>query len=125
MRDGNRGWILYDDSCGVCRRFVPFWEGTLSRRGFEFVPLQSDWVRANLNVGESELTDDLRLLLSDGSQIRGADAYRFAMKRIWWTYPLYLLAAAPVIRIMFDRGYRTFARHRYQISRLCGLPGAG
>ena len=125
MNGGLAGWILYDDTCGICRRWIPFWEGTLRRRGFGVAPLQSPWVRARLNVDADELTQDLRLLFSDGNQVRGADAYRYAMKRIWWAYPLYLVAAAPVTRGRFERGYRLFARHRYHLSRLCGLRGAG
>jgi predicted DCC family thiol-disulfide oxidoreductase YuxK len=35
-------WILYDDSCGFCRRRVPFWEKTLQKRGFEIAPLQTN-----------------------------------------------------------------------------------
>ena len=73
----------------------------------------------------SELTEDLRLLLSDGRRVQGADVYRFAMKRIWWAYPLYLFFVTPFLRSAFDRGYRSFARHRHQVSRLCRLPGAG
>ena len=75
-----KGWILYDESCGVCRRWVPFWEGALQRRGFAIAPLQADWVRARLQLSEAELLQDLRLLLADGSQVRGADVYRYATR---------------------------------------------
>jgi predicted DCC family thiol-disulfide oxidoreductase YuxK len=77
------GWILYDDSCGFCRRWVPFWENALRRRGFDIAPLQADWVRAKLEMNESERLQDLRLLSADGSQICGANVYRYATKRIW------------------------------------------
>jgi len=55
------GWIPYDDSCGICRRSVPFGEGALRRRGFDFGPWQADWVRAKLQLSETELLQDLRL----------------------------------------------------------------
>lgn len=119
------GWILYDDSCGVCRRWIPFWEGTLRRRGFGVAPLQAAWVGGKLQIDPLRLKEDLRLLLPDGRQIQGADVYRFAMKRIWWAYPLYLFSVMPLLKSVFDRGYRTFANHRHEISRLCRLPGAG
>jgi hypothetical protein len=77
------GWILYDDSCGFCRRWVPFWENTLRKRGFGIATLQADWVRQKLQLNENVLLQDLRLLLANGEQIRGADTYRYAMKRIW------------------------------------------
>ena len=115
------GWILYDDSCGFCRRWIPFWEGALQRRGFSIAPLQADWVRAKLQLSESELLHDLRLLLADGSQIRGADVYRYATRRIWWAWPVYLFSITPGLRKIFDWGYRTFAANRFRVSSACGL----
>lgn len=117
------GWILYDDSCGFCRRWIPFWESALQRRGFSIAPLQADWVRAELQLGESELLQDLRLLLADGSQIRGADVYRYATQRIWWAWPVYLFSVTPGLRNLFDWGYRTFAANRFRVSSACGLVG--
>lgn len=86
-----RGWALYDDACGFCRRWVPFWSGTLSKRGFAIEPLQSKWVQARLAAQPEDLLQDLRLLFVDGTQVRGADVYRYVMRRIWWAYPLYVL----------------------------------
>jgi predicted DCC family thiol-disulfide oxidoreductase YuxK len=117
------GWILYDDSCGFCRRWVPFWENTLRKRGFEIAPLQADWVKQKLQLNENDLLQDLRLLLANGKQIQGADTYRYAMKRIWWAYPVYLFSVAPLGRNIFDWSYGKFASHRYQISRACKIPG--
>ena len=117
------GWILYDDSCGFCRRWVPFWESALRRRGFHIAPLQADWVRKKLSLGEEELLQDLRLLLADGSQIRGADVYRYATRRIWWAWPVYLFSVTPGLRKVFDWGYRTFAANRFRVSAACGLKG--
>lgn len=116
-----RGWVLYDDSCGFCRRWIPFWSGTLHTRDFDIAPLQSDWVRERLNLPQDCLVRDLRLLLANDSQIEGADVYRYVMKHIWWAYPVFILAALPVFRQIFDFGYRTFARNRFRFSRACGL----
>ena len=119
---GPIGWVLYDDSCGFCRRWIPFWASTLRRRGFAIAPLQSEWVVQALNVPQEDLLFDLRLLLADGEQVRGADVYRHVMRRIWWAYPLYLLSKVPGVSQLFEWAYRTFARHRMQISASCGLP---
>ena len=116
-----RGWVLYDDSCGYCQRWIPFWESTLRRRGFAISALQAPWVSRTLRLGEDELVSDLRLVLADGRQISGADVYRYVMRRIWWAYPLYLVSVAPLFRRAFDWGYRTFADNRYRISRACRL----
>jgi predicted DCC family thiol-disulfide oxidoreductase YuxK len=117
------GWILYDDSCGICRRWVPFWETTLRKRGFAIAPLQADWVKEKLFLDEAARLQDLRLLLPDGKLISGAETYRYAMKRIWWAYPIYLLSIAPFGRKIFDWSYRRFAANRHQLSQLCQLPG--
>jgi len=118
-----RGWILYDDACGFCRRWVLFWAGTLRRRGFEIAPLQADWVREKLMLTEAELLRDVRLLLPGGGLIQGADVYRFAMKRIWWAYPFYLLSVAPLVKMLFDWAYRSFANHRHCVTRAGGRVG--
>ena len=117
------GWILYDDSCGICRRWVPFWEGTLRKRGFEIAPLQAGWVRERLCLNEKDLLQDLRLLLANGEQVQGADTYRYTMKRIWWAYPVYLFSGAPLGGNIFDWSYRKFATHRHRISSACKMPG--
>ncbi|MGA2684118.1 MAG: DCC1-like thiol-disulfide oxidoreductase family protein [Verrucomicrobiota bacterium] len=115
------GWILYDDSCGFCRRWIPFWAKTLQKHGFEIAPLQASWVGEKLQLDDKNLLHDLRLLLANGEQIQGADTYRYAMKRIWWVYPVYLFSIAPMGRDIFNWSYRKFATHRHQISRACKL----
>jgi predicted DCC family thiol-disulfide oxidoreductase YuxK len=115
------GWVLYDDSCGFCRRWVPFWADTLRKRGFAIAPLQSQWFREKMTGSEDDLLLDLRLLLADGRQVRGPNVYRHVMRRIWWAYPFYLLSIAPGLRSVFDWSYRTFARNRHRFSRACRL----
>ncbi len=118
-----RGWILYDDSCGICRRWVPFWEGALRRRGYAIAPLQAEWVRERLGMDDATLLHDLRLLLADGSHLAGADVYRHATRRIWWAWPVYLFSITPGLRMVFDWGYRNFASNRHRLSGACGLDG--
>ena len=107
---------------------VPLFRETLRKRGFAIAPLQSDWVRESLKISPDEtldhLRDHLRLLLPDGRQVVGADAYRYVMKRVWWSYPIYLLSVVPLLRNVIDWGYRTFARNRYWVAKACRLPGA-
>jgi predicted DCC family thiol-disulfide oxidoreductase YuxK len=115
------GWVLYDDSCGICRRWAMFLKNPLHRRGFEIAPLQAAWVIEKLHLNDADLLSDLRLLKPDGSQLCGADAYRYAMRRIWWALPLYLLSIVPGCRTIFNWCYRTFADNRHRISKTCGL----
>lgn len=115
------GWLLYDASCGICRRTVSFWESALRHRGFALAPLQEPWVRARLRELDVPPLDDFRLLLPSGELISGADAYRYVMRRIWWAYPAYALSLLPGVRSLFDATYRWVARHRHRVSRACGL----
>ncbi|MDB6025908.1 MAG: hypothetical protein JWM68_2131 [Verrucomicrobiales bacterium] len=74
-----------------------------------------------LQISNTALLDDLRLLLVDGVVVQGADVYRYLMRRIWWAYPLFLLACTPGLRQIFDGSYRAFARNRFRFSKACGL----
>ncbi len=116
--------VLYDDSCGFCRRWIPFWGNTLLRRGIGIAPLQAEWVREQVDEADEELFADLRLFFPDGRSLRGADVYRYVLQRIWWAYPLFIFAILPAGRQLFDWGYRTFARNRFRISRACRLRGS-
>ena len=115
------GWVLYDDACGFCNRWIPFSATTLSRQGLGIATLQADWVSERLGMATTELMQDLRLLFRDGSQIIGADVYRYVMRRIWWAWPLYAISVAPIAAQVFDWCYRTFAANRYRVSRACRL----
>ena len=119
------GWVLYDDSCGFCRRWVPLWSRCLRRQGFGIASLQDAWVQQRLGLSETELLRDIRLLLADGGRVDGANAYRYVMRRIGWALPLYLASNLPLLRQAFDWAYRTFAHNRSRFSRACGLAHGG
>jgi predicted DCC family thiol-disulfide oxidoreductase YuxK len=118
-------WVLYDGACGFCSRWVPFWKGTLAKRGIGIASLQEPWVAERLEakgVATENLLDDLRILVAgSGDVIPGADAYRWAFRRIWWAWPFWALSVTPGVRRLFDRGYRAFAENRYRVSKACRL----
>jgi predicted DCC family thiol-disulfide oxidoreductase YuxK len=116
------GWVLFDGACGICSRLAHASAPTLRRLGLETAPLQSEWVPQLTGLPPEQLLSDIRLLRHDGSLTSGADVYRYVMRRIWWMFPIYLLSKTPVVRQLFDWGYRSFARHRLEISSSCGLP---
>ena len=117
-----KGWVLYDGDCGFCSRWVPHWSGVLGRRGFAIAPLQAAWVGETMQMSIEELSTDVRLLFAAGEHLKGADVYRYLMRRIWWATPLWALAALPGLRLLFDAAYRRFADNRYRISRTCHMP---
>jgi predicted DCC family thiol-disulfide oxidoreductase YuxK len=116
-------WVLYDGACGFCSRWVPFWKNTLARRSIGIATLQEPWVAERLEakgVATENLLDDLRILVDATDElIEGADAYRWAFRRIWWAMPLWLLSVTPGLRRLFDRSCRAFAENRYRVSRAC------
>jgi predicted DCC family thiol-disulfide oxidoreductase YuxK len=115
------GWIFYDASCGVCGRWVPRWAPWLAARGIAVAPLQESWVGTRTGLSRAQLLADITLLVNDGATLRGADAYRYLLRSSRWTRPLALLTVTPGFRQLFDAAYRSFARHRYAVSRVCRL----
>ena len=116
-----RGWILYDGECGFCSRWVKFWEKTLRKRGFEVAALQEPWVEEKLRMPIDQSLEDIRLLMTDGRLISGADVYLYAARRIWWALPFYALFSLPGFHWLLRDSYRWFARNRYCISHSCKL----
>lgn len=116
-----QGWLLYDDSCGFCRGVIGLGKPILLRLGYDYAPLQSDWLRGHFAIPSSELLRDVRLLLPNGSNLAGTDVYRHIMQRLWWAYPIYLLSCVPGLRQLFDFSYRLIASNRQLVSKACGL----
>jgi hypothetical protein len=113
---------LYDDTCGFCREWIPFWGPTLRMIDLDIAPLQAPWVAERLGLPPHELVHDIRLLFVDGRRLAGAEVYRYAVQHIWWAYPLYLFSVTPGLRRLWDWGYRTFRDHRHGFSTACGPP---
>ncbi|MBA3445164.1 MAG: DUF393 domain-containing protein [Gemmatimonadales bacterium] len=118
------GWVLYDADCAVCTRLARSWTTTFARLGLSVAPLQSPWVSERTGLSGRELLSNIRLLENDGSLFSGPEVYRYVMRRLWWTYPLYLLSRVPGLSRVFDWSYRTFARNRRVVSAGCDLPRA-
>jgi uncharacterized protein YqjF (DUF2071 family)/predicted DCC family thiol-disulfide oxidoreductase YuxK len=115
------GYVLYDGSCGFCSWWVPRLERALSAAGFAIAPLQEPWVSRSIPLSHDELLQDLRLVLSDGKVLSGADAYIYAIRRMPWIKPLGLLLSLPGLRWFTWQVYRVFNRNRFTISKVCGL----
>lgn len=115
------GWVLFDASCGICSRAVPWWSPTFSRLGLATAALQEPWVAERTRLAPADLLRDISILFADGALLRGADAYRWVLRRRWWGFPMWLLVAVPPGRWLFDLGYRLVARNRQRISAVCHL----
>lgn len=115
------GWVLYDGACGFCTWWVPFWQRSINKCGYEITPLQTDWVKEKLKLNEADLANDIRLLLNDGTLISGADAYIYGMKKVWWGFPFGFILGLPLFRQMTWAFYKAFNRNRFLVSKACRL----
>ena len=117
-------WILYDNQCGFCSRWVRFWQPVLAKRSIQFAGLQEPWVSDRLKMSGEELLFDIRLLRRD-RVFSGADVYLQVARRIWWAWPFYAIFSLPVFNQLIHFCYRWFAHNRHRISHTCGLRAEG
>jgi predicted DCC family thiol-disulfide oxidoreductase YuxK len=121
MTNSPKGWVLYDGMCGFCSWWIPFWQKTIQRTGYDIAPLQTDWVRKTLAVDEVLLNKDIVLLFADGSRLVGADAYIFGMKTVWWSSPAGYVLGIPPFKQLTWLFYKLFNRNRFFVSKVCRL----
>jgi predicted DCC family thiol-disulfide oxidoreductase YuxK len=107
-----RGWILYDGNCRYCAASAKRFDRIFRRRGFLFLPLQTNWVMKRLNLEPGAPLEEMRVLTKDGRDIGGAEAVIFLGRQIWWAWLFVTLARLPGMHKPLDRGYRWIAAHR-------------
>jgi predicted DCC family thiol-disulfide oxidoreductase YuxK len=117
-----RGWILYDGGCVFCLSIVRLIRGVFERRGFEFLPLQTPWVRAEFNLPELELLAEMRLLMRNGEKFGGPDAIPVLAGFVWWAWPVTVLAQVPGVLCLLSAAYRYVATRRHCITGTCSIP---
>src|SRR4029077_2661714 len=117
-----RGWILYDGACRSCAASAQRFDRIFRRRGFLFLPLQTNWVMQRLDLEPGAPLEEIRVLTADGRGIGGADAVVFLARQICWALPFAALAQSPAMHKLLDRGYRWIAAHRDCDHITCNLP---
>lgn len=90
-----KGWVLFDADCPFCIRVADRLRTPLARRHLIFLPLQTPWIRNTLNLTETELLSEMRLLKPGGEVFGGVDAWLEISRHFWWTWPLRLLVRMP------------------------------
>ena len=108
------GTVLFDAGCPLCLAMVARMRLVWEPRGFDFVPLQADWVRRRLDLPEVELLKEMRALTPGGEVLGGAAAHAYLWRHVWWLWPLWLAAKLPGIGWLIDRTYRWVAANRYR-----------
>lgn len=113
------GWVCYDGECAFCLRWLRRVEPPLLHHGFGFVPLQTPWVKARLNVPEADLLTEMRLLLPNQRILGGADAAVVLAKFVWWLWPLWLVSRIPGVMPLLRNGYHFIAKNRHWFATGC------
>jgi predicted DCC family thiol-disulfide oxidoreductase YuxK len=122
LKMGRRGVLCYDRECRWCRRFVALCQVTLRRNGFAVAPLQADWVRRRLAL--TAIPDEMKLILSDGRVVGGAEAAVVLAASIPWSRPLAQGSRLSPVMALLDHSYRWVAAHRGCSPEACRLHGA-
>src|SRR4029077_2579180 len=117
-----RGWILYDGACRSCTASARRFDRIFRRRGFLFLPLQTNWIMDRLDLDPRRPLVAIGLLAAYGPGLGGADAVVFLARQIWWAWPFAALAQSPGMHKLLDRGYRWIAAHRDCDHITCNLP---
>jgi predicted DCC family thiol-disulfide oxidoreductase YuxK len=114
MSASNRGSILYDAECRMCREMMRRFEKTFTSHGFAFAPLRSE-----LQPGESPT--EMRVRTVDGRDFGGAEAVVFLARFVWWGQPLRWFAKLPGAKNILGRIYREIAARRSCDGGVCRL----
>jgi predicted DCC family thiol-disulfide oxidoreductase YuxK len=114
-----QGWIFYDAECSICQASRNRWGAMLTRRGFEWVPLQTAGAADRLGIAETSLLEEVKLLLPDQRVLGGIDAWACLLRSVWWLWPLGLLLSLPGCHAVGQVCYRWLARHRSCLGGPC------
>jgi predicted DCC family thiol-disulfide oxidoreductase YuxK/ligand-binding SRPBCC domain-containing protein len=117
-RSPEQGWeikLLYDGACPFCRREMHW----LKRRDRNDAILLEDISNPDFDPGRYGLTREvvdgkIHALLPDGRTVTGMDVFRrlYASVGLGW---LMAPTGWPLLRPVFDAGYRLFARYRHRL----------
>lgn len=121
ITDTINGMVFFDAECPMCQRLAQRFGPLLHQRGFEMVPLQTDWVAPILKVEPAELLEEMHLLCTDGRVLRGVEAYLEFARHGWFTHWLVPLARLPIIYRVLNRCYRYTAAHRHCVGGHCKI----
>jgi predicted DCC family thiol-disulfide oxidoreductase YuxK len=114
--------VLYDPSCGLCRRVHEWLEEQPKLVELTLVPVKSAEARNRFpNLDHEPTMNDLTVISEQGAVYFGSKAWLmvlWALSRYReWSYRLASPELLPTVR----RIVSLISQHRYQISRVAGL----
>jgi predicted DCC family thiol-disulfide oxidoreductase YuxK len=109
--------VLYDGACPLCRREADLWRRLDRGRGR--IALEDvgspDFDATKYGLTYEQAMGQIHGILPSGAVVRGMEVFRRAYAAVGCGW---LLAATswPLLRPLFDRGYRWFARNRLRLT---------
>ncbi len=117
--DERRHWIVWDGTCGFCRRAVEWALARDHAHSFGAIPYQEVPAPPMTPALHAACRDAVHVRTVDGHWLRGGRACLFVLERIGW--PLLARSArVPPLVWLVELGYRVVARNRPWFSRLLG-----
>lgn len=116
------GWIFFDAECRFCVAHRLRWGLIFERRGFVWLPLQTPGTAERLGVTESQLREEMWLLLADGRKFGGVNAWSAQLRHVWWLWPLGFLLTWPGFNAAARAFYRWIAKNRHCLGGACAIP---
>ncbi len=120
-RDGKRRLVLYDDSCGLCSRFVSFIAGEDVQHRYQFAGFSTQTAEKMLSAEERSRMEEM-VFVEGEKEYRGFDAgirMLESLGGIWRVAGLGRLIPHRVRKV----GYKLLARNRHRLGlKTCALP---
>jgi len=113
-----RHWLIWDGTCGFCRRSSE-WFARLDVRGeFRIVPYQDCPSPPMTPALRAASARAVQVVQSDGTVVSGGRAVIFLLREVGWHPRVMAIAARPPLVWLVEIGYRTVAKNRQFFSRL-------
>ena len=109
--------VLFDGACPLCRREAALWDRLDRGRGrIALVDIASTGFQAaEYGISRAHAMAEIHGVLPSGAVIRGMEVFRRAYAAVGWGW-LVAPTAWPLLRPLFDRAYRWFARNRLRLT---------
>jgi predicted DCC family thiol-disulfide oxidoreductase YuxK len=109
--------VLVDGACPLCRREAAIWQRLDRGRGrIALVDISAaDFPAAEYGISLAHAMAEIHGILPSGAVARGMEVFRRAYAAVglgWLLAP----TAWPLLRPVFDRAYRWFARNRLRLT---------
>lgn len=120
-KDGKRRLVLYDDSCGVCSRFISFVAREDLQNRYQFAGFGTQTAVKILSEEERKRMEEM--VFMEGERVyRGADAGIRILESLGGMWRMASLARLLPPR-MLEGGYRFLARNRHRLGlQVCVIP---